>query len=805
VLITKGPEYAVGCLVLVASLAVACGGGRLPGYDGGGPAGAGSGDAGGVGGASGNAGGVGGASGDAGGVDASVVACTPTIGGVAGGGSGSPGTGSLTPVSASFYAGRSYLVGENPVQAAIGDLDGDGRADLAVVNSYASVARCEASITVSVLLNQGASGFAPAIDYPVFGYPTSLVIGDLDGDGKPDLAVASADYYQDNGYVSVLVNRGDGSFGAATTYPAGPMGPLSISIGDFDGDGDLDLVMAGVNGLGASVFLNNGDGTLTGPTDYQVAGAASQVAAADLNGDGNVDLVVSGSDGTSVLLNTGRGIFGAPVKVSANPPSFAVGDVNGDGKNDLVFSGTDGVSVFLNDGAGAFGLPIISASGATRDVPVLGELNGDGKIDLVLGSVALFWGDGTGAFVPSTSNYANIGHGTALGDLNGDGRIDIAAVGYGDPGIVSVLVNNGNGTFVAAPDYPLAIYGTNIGIGDLDGDGDLDLAVASGIGNDNTVSVLLNDGDGSFATAVGYPAGMGVTSVAIGDLDGDGKGDLVVAAGTGGDVFSSTVVNVLKNDGNGGFAIASSNGVGVGPGSVVIGDMNGDGKLDVVVANAGVQPGCDLCPPGTLAPGTDFGHVTVLLNDGHGVLSVADTYFAGQVPRQVGLADVNGDGWVDVIVQNVTLGVDSVGVLLNNGQGAFGGVASYPSGPWPYGGPALGDLDGDGKTDIAVGRAVLFNVGNGTFGSGVQVATALEYGFTVGIGDFNGDGNADLGLGFYAGAVGMLLGDGHGGFTADRNFFPGWIAGVADLNRDGKADLIVLTNQGVSVLLNTSH
>jgi hypothetical protein len=338
---------------------------------------------------------------------------------------------------------------------------------------------------------------------------------------------------------------------------------------------------------------------------------ALSVAVADVNGDGKPDLVVAncGSSiycpkGTvGVLLGNGDGTFQAAVTYSSGGPettSVAVADVNGDGKPDLVVAnavalpnGDGSVGVLLGNGDGTFQTAVAYDSGGNDAVSIaVADVNGDGKPDLVVvnecvsgtecnyGSVAVLLGNGDGTFqtaviVYETSNKV-FPMFAALADVNRDGKPDllVANMAANSAGAwVSVLLGNGDGTFQTAVDYDSGGNdAVSIAVADVNGDGKPDIVVA----NANGVGVLLGNGDGTFQTAVTYGSLSG--PVAVADLNGDGKPDIVV--GTGNDV------SVLLGNGDGTFQTAVTYGSGGnGASSAAVADLNGDGKPDIVVAN----------------------------------------------------------------------------------------------------------------------------------------------------------------------------------------------------------------------------
>jgi hypothetical protein len=356
-----------------------------------------------------------------------------------------------------------------------------------------------------------------------------------------------------------------------TLYPSGGSFAQSVAVADVNKDGKPDVIVAnasgGSNGT-VGVFLGNGDGTFQPAAVYHAPLGADSVAAADLNGDGWPDLVVAGSKGNggsqnlAVLLNNGDGTFRAPVYYSSggyNISSVAVADVDGDGIPDLVLTNVCGnnactyssVGVILGKGDATFG-PVVDyrLSGLGALSVTAGDLRQTGKPDLLVAS-------------------------TYPGSANGS---------------VSVLLNKGNGDFEPEVKYPSGgLCASSIVVGDVNGDGKLDAVVGNnGCSSEvGPVGVLLGHGDGTFGSVLKYsPGGTASNSVALGDFNGDGKPDivvaLVVAPGN-----PSGAVGVLLNNGHGAFntpAVTYSTG-GRNSNSVAVADLNQDGKPDLVVAD----------------------------------------------------------------------------------------------------------------------------------------------------------------------------------------------------------------------------
>ncbi|MBK8293599.1 MAG: VCBS repeat-containing protein [Solirubrobacterales bacterium] len=344
-----------------------------------------------------------------------------------------------------------------------------------------------------------AVSFGAATNFATGTTPVSVATGDLNGDSKPDLAVAN--YSSDN--VSVLLGNGDGTFGAATNFAVGA-GPYSVAIGDLNGDSKPDLAVANFGVGNVSVLLGNGDGTFGAATNFTAGTNPYSIAISDLNGDSKPDLAVGNvsSDNVSVLLGNGNGTFGTATNFAAGttPISIAIGDLNGDSKPDLAVSNvsSDDVSVLLGNGDGTFGAASNITAGNGPFSVAIGDLDGDSKPDLAVanfssGNISILLGNGDGTFGAATNFTVGAGpYSVAIGDLDGDSKPDLAVANYGSSN-ASVLLGNGDGTFGAATNFATGANPYSVRILDLNADGKPDLAIAnSGSGN---VSVLLNTSD----------------------------------------------------------------------------------------------------------------------------------------------------------------------------------------------------------------------------------------------------------------------------------------------------------------------
>ena len=335
---------------------------------------------------------------------------------------------------------------------------------------------------------------------------------------------------------------------------------------------------------------------------YAAKGVPFAIAVGDFNRDGHPDLAFAnyGTPGAAGLLfNTGDGTFGEAVSypVGNSPESIAVGDFNGDGAPDLVVSNIDDntISVLLNIGRGAFRSQVTYAAGRSPNTVTVGDFNLDGAPDIaVVGedlqdNLRLYFNAGGGAFgVPVTYSQNYWPSGVVVADFNRDGLPDLA---YANPGqgTVNVLLNNGGGIFGAGQTYTETAYADtgSIAVGDFNGDGFPDLVLANNFMAGNVI-VMINAGNGTFGAQVTYAtgpdAGIGNYggSVAVGDFNGDGHPDIAVTND------AATNVGVLLNSGDGTFGAQTTYAAGLAGynfAAIVTGDFNGDGVDDIVTAN----------------------------------------------------------------------------------------------------------------------------------------------------------------------------------------------------------------------------
>ncbi len=640
---------------------------------------------------------------------------------------------------------------------------------------------------------------------------------------------------------------GQATFTAAPDVPAG--GPAqAVTTADVNADGNLDLLQFHVSTNEVWLHLGNGDGTFgAGVVVSSPTAVVDALTTADLDNDGDLDLLVGDRIANKILvhLNAGGGTFGPPALVSTTglPYKIVAGDIDGDGDLDLVTSGGNG-TIRFNNGSGGF------SGGGVAGIPgaltlALGDLDGDGDLDAISGSTdkaLIRFNNGSGVF---SGGYAlNVGtdmivanaNEALLGDLDGDGDLDLAMANEGE-NFVAIRLNDGTGQLSGTLNIPVSSQAFEAAMGDVDGDGDLDIIVADG-GGDNTSSVLLNNGDATFAlgTPISTPDGFGLV---LGDVDNDGDLDLLISNAAG------NAVSVRLNENA--FTVTARAPERHTSTAPTFSDVNltlseainpltasqlrvfgsqSSGRKGGVFAGSGTS--LSLTPNVAFAPGEvvsvtaratikTVGNVKSLrphvyefrakATGGTGAFVAAPDANLGPLPGRSVAADVNGDGYLDLLAPNYN--IPTASVALGAGDGTFGPASTVALGGDPFG-LLTADIDGDGDLDLishnpdADALSIRRNNGAGVFSGADEVAVG-DHPMRVRAGDLDGDGDLDLVTGDFSGhSLSICLNNGTGTFGLSATLpVATYVSDVqiGDVDNDGRLDLVASIGSSTAVVL----
>ena len=610
-------------------------------------------------------------------------------------------------------------------------------------------------------------------------YPGSVVVADFNGDGRPDLAVTNSQ----NSQISILLGSANGGFVASGTYPTGA-NPTALVAADFNHDKKIDLAVVNANAGTISVFLGNGDGSFQTRVDYAVGEGAAEIVAADFDGDGTIDLATISTNDSAIALLLGKGDGSFEVEglipVPSGPTQLAGGDVNKDGKVDLITCNnnysTGTITVLLSNGDGTF-KQVESQAPAFASALGVADFNHDGKLDTVIvanNGLYLSLGNGDGTFqnpvAIANAPQNQYNASIVVGDLNHDGKPDVVLSG------VWAMLGNGDGTF----QNPILSFAeaTPMVIADINGDGEADVVA---ITNSGSVPVLLGNGAGRFMDVRTITLATPSDSTSVGvaaDFNGDGKLDMAVAE----QYYPNGQVSVELGKGDGTFrqpivsALTSTAG---SPNLMLAADFNGDGKSDLIVEDNN---------------GSGF---QVLLGRGDGSFGTPIDTALSYSLLSFAVGDFNKDGKSDLVVTINNNNNSAMNIYLSNGDGTFNLGMSYIVYPGSY--VAVADVNGDGNLDLVVAPQVtdhnllvFLGNGDGTFKNPL-FGPSDNYNSSPVIGDFNGDGKLDVVVGTSFYGIAFMAGNGDGTFRTQVYSNPGiQMSGIliaSDFNGDGKLDL----------------
>lgn len=605
-----------------------------------------------------------------------------------------------------------------------GDINGDGVRDLVTANSSAS--------PITAFLGDGQGGFGPPV-ISTYASVKPFALHDLNGDGFLDIIEVdlSTDYE-----ILTFMGNGNGTFSQPLVSFSYYQVDLLTAV-DWDLDGILDVVATSEDREELYLMHGLGDGSLQLQETISLSHRPTAITGTDLNLDGAPDLLIASRISAAnhellVLLGNGIDGFEAASVLGSSANGYAYmypTDVNEDGIIDLITGGSK-CEIFTGLGDGTFDLHETIHPGIDAQFVAKGDLDGSGGDELIFGSISktdvtVHPVDTDSQFrpieipIPEIPSFSKLSTDLLAEDFDGDGHLDLAALRFR---IVSILLGDGTGSFVASGDYPIAGTSFHLETGDLNSDGILDLVTASE--NVDALTILLGTGDGCFLDPIVVPTIDDAITVTVADLNGDGLQDIMAVP-----FYSGDDSRVHLGDGQGSFPSEIDIDLSGSFESCLSGDFNQDGIVDVAAIDS---------------------RLNVVLGTGEGQFAPHEDYRGGAGAGSMFALDLDFDGRLDILTAR------GLGIVCHKGlaSGAFySGVVS--SGPGVGNRAVLTDLNGDGYMDVAKANDdsddITLFLGTG--------GLAFEYQYRIGAtsgpksiaaGDFDEDGRPDLIVSFSA-------------------------------------------------------
>jgi hypothetical protein len=735
----------------------------------------------------------------------------------------------------------------------LGDVNSDGRLDIITANRDSN--------TVSVLLNTTVSGSTT----PTFqtqgtfstgsnSSPRSVALGDVNGDGKLDIVTAN----NNSDTASVLLGNGNGIFQTQVPFSTGSnSNPRAVTLGDVDGDGNLDIITANNGDAKVSVLLGNGNGTFQGQQTFDTGSNPRSVTLGDVNGDGNLDIITGNfaDNNASVLLGNGNGTFQNQATFATNRPySVTLGDVNGDGRLDITTASFsfDNASVLLGNGNGTFQTQATFAVGDGPLSVALGDLNGDGRLDITTANSNS--GDASVLLnsIPFTGQTATVAPSVTLNTsdlLVTATTLTIDGTGFSTtPGNNTVTLSSGAaGTVTTATETQLIVtFSTTPTLGALtavvttnaiSSGSPVQVANIIGVANTPTFGTPTPTANGFTVQISNYDNNFtyGGTATAGGSVAISNTG-LVRVTGVAANTSSTATITTTRTN----FATGSAQvtATSLAPTPLVVGtpppaSSGGSSTVTLYDPNTGAEAGTAVPFPGFNGPikvvsgdfnndgvaeifaaaGFGGGPAIAILNSQTG--EVMETFFAFDPAFTggvfVAVQDVNGDGILDIIAGAGPTGGPEVRIFDGSNLTVLRSFFAYAEDFTGGVSVASIDFNNDGILDLVTGAGpggaphvkVFDGATNAIISQWYAYATDFTGGVFVAIGDIGNDGNIEVVTGAGAGGspvvavwdpnTGALLAQ----FMAYAEDFTGGVrVGINDGNTDGIADILTGAGPG---------